>query len=103
MQTCVSFWPESFPTPNTLAAWGAARPWGLALRMLLTHRLGLIDLELGMAIEAEDLFELEHLTRPVILEQDHLDLAARLHPGQCCSKFANRHHGVLIDAKNLLW
>jgi hypothetical protein len=36
--------------------------------MLLTHRLGLIDLELRVSIVAEDLFELEEVTRPVILK-----------------------------------
>ena len=50
----------------------------LALRILLTHWLGLIDLELRVSIVAEDLFELEHVTRPVILKQDHLHIAVRL-------------------------
>jgi hypothetical protein len=64
--------------------------------MLLTHRLGLIDLELGVSLEAENLFELEHVTRPVILQQDHLHIAVRIETGQCCSKFANRHGSDLI-------
>jgi hypothetical protein len=38
----------------------------------------------------------EHVTRPVIFEQDHLDVAARLHTSYCCLKFANGHCPVLI-------
>jgi hypothetical protein len=55
----------------------ARMPRVLDLRILLTHRLGLIDLELRVSIVAEDLFELEHVTRPVTLKQDHLHLAVR--------------------------
>jgi hypothetical protein len=36
--------------------------------MFLTHRLGLIDLELRVAIVADDLFEREHRTRRVMLQ-----------------------------------
>jgi hypothetical protein len=52
---------------------------------------------------AEDLFECGDFTRPVIFEQDHLLVAVRIHTGQRCSKFANRHRGVLIDAQDLRW
>jgi hypothetical protein len=75
---------------------------------LVSHRepplgfiLGLIDFELRVSIVAEDLFELEHLTRPVIFEQDHLHVAVRIYTGQRCSKFANRHRGVLTHVKDL--
>jgi hypothetical protein len=79
------------------------RPLMVALRLFFTHGLVLIDLELRVSIVAEDLFELEYFTRPVIFEQDHLHVAVRLHTGQRCSKFANRHRGVLISAKGLPW
>src|SRR5919106_4697593 len=58
--------------------------------------LRLIDLELGVAIEAEDLFELKHVTRPVIFEQDHLHVTGRFHRRQGSAQFTDCHCGVLI-------
>src|SRR5919106_567504 len=58
--------------------------------------LRLIDLELGVAIEAEDLFELKHLIRPIIFEQNHLDVTGRFHRRQGSAQFMDRHCGVLI-------
>jgi hypothetical protein len=60
----------------------------LKIRGLLGHRkaplgciLGLINFKLRVSIVAEDLFEFEHVTRPVIFEQDDLDVAVCLHTG----------------------
>jgi hypothetical protein len=61
--------------------------------------LRLIDLELGVAIEAEDLFELKHLIRPVIFKQDHLDLAGRLYRRQGGTQLADGHRDVLTSIK----
>ena len=63
--------------------------------------LGLIDFELRVSLVAEDLFELEHLTRPVIFEQDHLDVTVCLHCRQGGAQFANHHRRVLTHAKDL--
>ena len=54
-----------------------------------------MDFELRVSLVAEDLFELEHLTRPVIFEQDHLGVTVCLHGRQGGAQFANRHHRVL--------
>ena len=75
---------------------------------LVAHRepplgciLGLIDFKLRVSLVAEDLFELEHLTRPVIFKQDHLDVTVCLHGRQGGAQFANRHRRVLTHEKDL--
>src|ERR671931_2361404 len=72
---------------------GAVRPWGLALWILLTHRLvlGLVNLELSMAIIGIRVLELEHLTGPVMLEEDDLHRAHRRHRREGCAQFLNGH------------
>jgi hypothetical protein len=54
-----------------------------------------------VSIVDEDLFKLEHFTRPVIFEQDYLDVTVCLQTAQRCSKFADRHRRVLTHAKDL--
>ena len=54
-----------------------------------------LDLGLHVSPVAEDLFELEHLTRPVMLKQDHLYVTVRIHRRQGGAQFADRQRHVL--------